>query len=527
MTERPAYLTHHILERSAKHYPDKEAIVDGKRRFDYKSFLEHAETIASVLLEQGIQRRDRVAFFIPKNFEQAAAIFGVSMAGGVFVPINPLLKPAQVRHILADCGVRFLITMATRWDGMEAVVSDVESLERVLLTDAPRRSEDPRLVPEVFSEMRKLDYQSPCIGEDLGAILYTSGSTGQPKGVMLSHRVLLGSSRISSLQLHICHEERILAVLPFSFDYGLNQLMIATDLGATVILLNFRFGNEIVKALKSEKATGLSAVPTIWAVLTHGTPSFKDCGFDDLRYVTNSGGALPTETVRAMREAMPKTDVYLMYGFTEAFRTAYLDPKDVDEHPTCMGGPLPETEVLVVSEEGKLCGPGETGYLMHRGPTISMGYWGKPEETASLIRDNPLLDKQRGADRVAFPGDLVRIGGDGRLYFLGRDNAMIKCQGFRVGPTEVEEVLMKSGVLAQAAVIGLPDPAADERVYAVVVPQGDEEPDKQKLRTHCARELPGFMIPYDIEFIADLPRLPRGKVDYKKLRAERVHKYKS
>ena len=514
------YLLHHLLARTAAARPDKEALVDKDRRFSFAELEAGARTLAARLAEAGIARRDRVAIYLDKSYEEAAAIFAASMADGVFVPINALLKPLQVGHIVSDCQVRFLVTTAARWEGLRDALEHLGTIERVFLVDEAK-GDDPRVLGRAFSGEAAFTPPEACIGEDLAAILYTSGSTGRPKGVMLSHRNLLAGSRIVSKYLGITSEDRILSILPFSFDYGLNQLVTAVEQGGTIVLLTFRFGDEIVRAIVKERVTGLAGVPTIWAVLTQAAPSIYKTKIETLRYVTNSGGAVPSETVKKLRETLPSTQVFLMYGLTEAFRSTYLPPSELDRRPTSMGKAIPECEIFLVDAEGKRCGPGEQGILVHRGPTVSLGYWNRPEETAHALRKNPLLSEHEGADVVCWSGDLVRMDEEGFFYFVGRNDAMIKSAGFRISPTEVEEVLMATKRLAQAAVIGVSDATMGERVHAVVVAAPDAPPEKEPLLAHAARELPAHMVPRDVEFVAELPRSPNGKIDYKRLKAER------
>lgn len=514
-------LLHHLLERSERAHPEKEAVVDRDRRLSYGRFAAAARTCAATLVEHGIRRRDRVAIYLDRTFEEAASIFGASMADAIFVPVNALLKPQQVGHIVDDCRVRFLITTRARWVDLVEGGVDLATVERIFLVDAEAPA-DPRVVPDLYGAELPFRPRGACVGEDLAAILYTSGSTGRPKGVMLSHRNLLAGSRIVCAYLGIRHEERILSILPFSFDYGLNQLITSVDKGATVVLFSFRFGDEIVRALVEERITGLAGVPTLWAVLTRGAPSFHKTRPESLRYLTNSGGAVPSGTVRRLREAWPHAELFLMYGLTEAFRSTYLPPSEIDRRPTSIGRAIPETEIFLLNASGERCGPGEPGTLVHRGPTVSMGYWNRPSETAQVLRRNPLIPEHEGADTVCFSGDLVRMDEDGYFYFIGRRDAMIKSSGYRISPTEVEEVLMATGKLAQAAVIGLPDPLAGERVHAVVVPAPGEGVSGDELLAECAVALPAHMVPRAVEVAGELPRSPNGKVDYQRLRAERI-----
>lgn len=512
------YLLHHLLDRAAAASADKEALVDGPRRLTYAELHAWARQAATWLAERGIRRRDRVGVLLDKSAEEAAAIFGASMAGGVFVPIHPSLKPPQVSHILADCEVRFLVTTAPRLEALTAAGARA-SVEHALLV--PHRADDAG--PHPLAQAHERAHRDACIGEDLAALLYTSGSTGRPKGVMLSHRNLLAGARIVSEYLAIGAEDRILSVLPLSFDYGLNQLTTSVSRRATLVLLrSFRFGDEIVKALAAERITGFAGVPTLWSVLAHSAPSLKKGPPPHLRYITNSGGALTPEISSKLRRLLPTTQIFAMYGLTEAFRSTYLPPDELERRPTSMGKAIPETEIFALHESGRACAPGEEGVLVHRGPTVSLGYWNRPDATAEVLRPNPLVAAHEGADLVCVSGDIVKMDEDGFFYFVGRRDGMIKCSGFRVSPTEVEEVLMASGLLAYVAVIGLVDPNVGERVHAVCVAAPGKERDAEALRARCVEALPLHMQPRDFEFVDELPRSPNGKVDHRALRAERT-----
>lgn len=517
------HLLHDLLQSKAR-LPDKQAIVDGDNSYSHGDLLQASTRCAGVLNDLGLQRGDRVAVFLPKSFAECWAIFGTSRADGVFVPINSLLRPQQVRHIVADCDARFLITDSRSWNALKGELGNVHSLMGVLLVDDYTDDSDMRLVPLAFDAPAQPPLACEAIGEDLAAILYTSGSTGRPKGVMLSHRNLLAGTRIVRTYLGITAQDRLLSVLPFSFDYGLNQLLTAMEQGATLVLLNFRFGNEIVDTLAKQQITGFAGVPTVWAIIAKSAKRIGKSDLSSVRYITNTGGAVPTETVGRLRDLLPTTNIFLMYGLTEAFRSTYLPPEELDRRPTSIGKAIPECEIFVLGPDGQRAAPGEPGILVHRGPTVSMGYWRRPEETANVIRSNPLRDPAEGCDLVCYSGDLVRQDEDGFFYFVARNDAMIKSSGYRISPTEVEEHLMGGGHFSQVAVIGLPDPVVGQIVHAIAVPTNSTLPVKEVLAL-CAGALPAYMVPRDIELIDALPVSPNGKVDYKTLVAERtVHK---
>lgn len=512
--------------------PAAEALVDlsGPRRtFDYRGIHGMACGCANLLRESGVRRGDRVAIYLPKSAEEAVAVFAASMAGGVFVIANALLVGHQVAHILNDCEAKFLITSRRNGERLRSEAVNVASLRCILLIDElpedGQADEDsaPHIVYGVMRQDGSSLGASSAIGEDLAGLLYTSGSTGKPRGVMLSHRNLMAGSRIVAEYLGIQASDRILSILPFSFDYGLNQWLTSVQNRATIVLFQYRFSSEVVKALAQESITGLAGVPLVWAGLTHHTSGLDKNGPATLRYITNSGGAVPTSTVRALRMLLPEVKIFLMYGLTEAFRATYLPPEEVDRRPNCIGKAIPETEILVINSEGRLCLPGEPGILVQRGPTVSLGYWGNPEKTREILRPHPLIPADKGGDTVCYSGDVVRMDEEGFLYFVGRADGQIKSQGYRISPTEVEEVLMASGRVQHAAVIGVPAADAGERVHAIVIPVNAANFDTEACLRYCAEQLPAYMTPKSLEVVAALPRTPNGKVDYQLLRAERVN----
>jgi len=336
---------------------------------------------------------------------------------------------------------------------------------------------------------------------------------------MLSHANVMAGSTIVSTYLGITSSERILAVLPFSFDAGLNQLMTAFQQGGTIILIQFVFAREIVQTLLKERITGLAGVPTLWSLLAQPNSTLRKTALPDLRYITNTGGAMPQTVLATLRGALPSTRVFLMYGLTEAFRSTYLPPQELDRRPTSMGKAIPDTEILLIKEDGTLCNPGEVGELVHRGPTVSMGYWGRPEDTARVLRPNPLLPRELGdCERVCYSGDLVKMDEDGFLYFIGRRDAMIKSSGFRISPTEVEEALFSSGKLRGVAAIGIPDEELGQTIKVFVVSKDGDPIDTEALLAHCGERLPRYMVPRAVEVLEELPKTTSGKVDYPALR---------
>jgi len=516
------YLIHHLLRTSSNRVPEKEALVNNGQRLTYREVARRVGGLAAGLQKAGLQRGDRVGVYLDPSVPQVLSIFGISQAGGVFVPVNQLLFPDQVVHIANDCKMLGLVTTAAKLASLASVLKNIPSLEFVVIVQSgsapnvPIRSHDF----EVLCAMEPIHpWRNLAIDKDLAAILYTSGSTGKPKGVMLSHANVIAGAAIVSKYLEITEAERILAVLPFSFDAGLNQLMTAFQQGGTLVLMTFVFAREIVQTLLKERITGLAGVPTLWSLLAQPNSTFHKQPMPALRYITNTGGAMPQSVLTTLRKIIPITKIFLMYGLTEAFRSTYLPPEELDRHPTSMGRAIPNTEILVVNEQGRSCKPGEVGELVHRGPTVSMGYWGQPELTARVLRPHPFLPSELGAEeKVCYSGDLVKMDEEGFLYFIGRRDAMIKSSGFRISPTEVEDVLFQTGEIRQAAVIGLPDEVLGQSIKAFVVPKDGVPIEASSLLEFCAGKMPRHMVPKTVEVLDELPKTSSGKVDYPALR---------
>jgi len=516
------FLLHHLLRTSTARNPGKEALVHGSERLCFSEVLSRVYSFASGLLAAGIQRGERVGIYLDAGIPQVISIFGVSQARAVFVPANGVLVPDQVAHIGRDCGIAALITSATKLESLLPVLSTIPSLRFLIVVDDTQHIDTP-LPKYSFETMIKADPDARLkdvgISKDLAAILYTSGSTGKPKGVMLSHSNLIAGASIVSTYLDITSADRILAVLPFSFDAGLNQLTTAFQKGATLVLINFVFAREIVDALAKENITGLAGVPTVWTLLTQPNSTLQKQKPPSLRYITNTGGAMPQAVLASLRSLLPETKIILMYGLTEAFRSTYLPYAELERRPTSMGKAIPDTEILVLDEHGRQCKPGEIGELVHRGPTVSMGYWGNPDATNRVLKPNPMLPLELGdVERVCYSGDLVKMDEDGYLYYVGRRDTMIKSSGYRLSPTEVEEVIFKSGHARHAAAIGVPDSLLGQAVKVFVVPKDGESVDTEQLLSFCMEHMPRYMVPKHLEIIQELPKTSSGKIDYPSLR---------
>lgn len=520
-------LIHQFIERSANTMPDASALLFKSAQVSYRELQTRIDQVANGLLALGIAAGERVAVYLPKQLETVYGIFGAAAAGACFVPVNPLLKPRQVAHILPHCNVRVLITSWQRLELLRPILTQCPDLHSIVLVDdAPANAPDP--TPQTLLTFAELcDIATTIaphrrIDTDMAAILYTSGSTGNPKGVVLSHRNMVAGALSVASYLNNSASDRLLAVLPLSFDAGLSQLTTAFSVGASAVLMDYLLPKDVIRAVEKYRVTGLAAVPPLWNQLC-GLP-WPTAAVQSLRYITNTGGAMPVATTRALRAALPDTLVYLMYGLTEAFRSTYLPPDQVDTRPESIGKAIPNADILVVNDQGDICGPNEPGELVHRGALVSLGYWNDPEKTAQRFRPSPGRPAEIPVTELAvWSGDQVMRDEQGYLYFISRKDDMIKTSGYRVSPTEVEEVVYTSGLVAGAAALGLPHAALGQAIALVVTARQADTPHaslEQDLLAHCRRELPNFMLPLAIIVRDALPHNQNGKIDRRALGEE-------
>jgi acyl-CoA ligase (AMP-forming) (exosortase A-associated) len=469
------------------------ALVERDRELSFAALEPEVARVAGSLRAEGVEPGDRVAIWLGKKLEWVIACLATMRAGGIAIPVNPVLKPAQVGHILQDSGAKLLLTNHGRADADAFTGTRMLTLE----ADWQRLAAGPPIAPGAIAT------------SELAAILYTSGSTGRPKGVMLSHANLVLGARSVIDYIGIGPDDRILCALPFSFDYGLNQLLTCLATGATAVLFDYLLPRDVPRAIARHAVTGLAGVPPLWMQLVDAEWPDDACR---LRYITNSGGRMPVALTRRLRALLPDTKIYLMYGLTEAFRSTYLDPALVDSHPESIGGAIPNAEVHVLRPDGSEAADGEPGELVHSGPLVAKGYWNDPERTALRFRPAPGASNFGGTS--VWSGDTV-VRRDGLLYFVGRDDEMIKTSGNRVSPTEIEEAAFNSGAIGAAVAFGIDDPALGQAIVLVATPAPGlaSAASEAMLRSALARELPAFMQPRRIVWRETLPRNPNGKID--------------
>ncbi|MGK2911941.1 MAG: acyl-CoA ligase (AMP-forming), exosortase A system-associated [Sphingobium sp.] len=486
----------HILLRGD---PARPALDGRSGHLDFAELEATLGHLAAWLHGFGLDPGDRVASWVAKGPVAALMPMAAARAGLVHVPANPLLKRAQLAHILADSGARLLIGTQARLDTLEAGDLPDDCHAHTESDTACAMTGGPTLPPSEVDP------------DTLAAILYTSGSTGKPKGVMLSHTNLwLGAAAVAQY-LKLQPEDRTLCVLPFSFDYGQNQLFSTWYAGGCVVPLDYLTPRDVIKSIERRGVTTLAGVPPLWVQLTE--LEWPRQVAEQLRRITNSGGALTPPLVRRLQALFPAADIYPMYGLTEAFRSTYLPPPLVDSHPDSMGSAIPFAEILVVRPDGMVTDDDEPGELVHCGPLVAHGYWRDSARTAERFRPAPAASAYGGM--AVWSGDTVRRDADGLLYFVGRDDAMIKSAGNRISPTEVEEAAVTVAGVAEAVALGVSDPRLGAAVRLLLRAEAgvDTAQLENDVRGHLKQELPNFMQPRDVRWVQAFPANANGKID--------------
>lgn len=513
----PVPLLHDYLIHSASHLGEKVALVCGKHRVTYGELEAQSNAIANHLVASGVERGDRVIIFADNTVETVVSFWAALKANAVVCIVNPLTKRDKLGYLLNDCQPSALITDKHLFPIFREPAQACPSLRRVIVSgpiDDAELAELPRAVR--WNEAGAASHDAPparrCIDIDLAAIVYTSGSSGDPKGVMLTHRNMLTACTSIASYLALREDEVILNVLPLAFDYGLYQMIMAFRTGARLVLeRSFAFPAQVLGLIADERVTGLPGVPTIFSTLA-GLRSIREHDLSSIRYVTNTGAALPMKHIRLLQDLFPEARIYSMYGLTECKRCTFLPPEDIDRKPMSVGIAIPNTEMWIVDERDRRVGPDVVGQLVIRGATVMQGYWGKPEATARKLKAGPLPGEQ-----VLYTGDYCRIDAEGYLYFVGRSDEIIKSRGEKVAPKEVENVLMDISGVREAAVIGVPDELLGEAIKAFVVIDQDETLSEKQIQKECQRRLESFMVPKCIVIVPSLPRTNTSKLDKRAL----------
>ena len=524
MVEFDPVLVHEWLRRSAKRFPKKVALICGQERWTYEALDQYSNFLALALLQMGLRRQDRVVILLDNSSETVISLYGTLKAGGVFIILAGSVKGLKLRYILGNSGARFLIAHTSKasvvddalredvlgcrliWVGHEPAVPDC-------LAGASVRWEDLFVTVPEQTEHDSTDMRFPrSIDVDLATLIYTSGSTGEAKGVMSTHYNMISAARSIIQYVGNQQDDVILNVLPLSFDYGLYQVIMAFMFGGTVVLeKSFLFLHSVLQHIAQERVTGFPIVPTIVAMLLK-MQDLKKYDLRTLRYMTNTGAALPVEHIRKLRNLLPHVTIISMFGLTECKRVSYLSPDELNRRPGSVGKAMPNCEVFVVDEQGHELRPGQTGELIIRGSNVMQGYWNDPEHTSCTYK--PGLYP---ADRILHSGDYFRTDEQGYLYFLGRKDDMIKSKGERISAKEVENCICSMDGVAEVAVLGVPDEILGQAIRAFIMPSSEARLTQEQALKYCSANMESFMVPKYVVFVDDLPRTPNGKINKKQL----------
>jgi long-chain acyl-CoA synthetase len=504
-----------FLKDSARRFGDKVALVAGGARLTYRDLDRASDRLAGALTARGIARGDRVVIFMDNCREAVIAIFAALKAGAVFSPINPSTKADKLAYVINNCRARALITQDKLRAAANAALAEAPSIALVVVAGAG----EPTVRGAVsFDAALAADLPlppAPGIDLDLAMLVYTSGSTGFPKGVMMTHGNVVAAATSITTYLENTPDDVILNVLPISFDYGLYQVLMAAKVGATLLLeQSFAFPQAILAKMQAERVTGLPLVPTMAAMILQ-MRDLTPGAFPHLRYVTNTAAALPPAHITRLQGLFPATRLYSMYGLTECKRCTYLPPEELARRPGSVGIAIPGTEAYVVDADGERAAPGETGELVIRGAHVMQGYWENPEATARALRPGPYP-----WEKVLYTGDLFRADADGFLYFVGRKDDIIKTRGEKVSPKEVENALYGLPGIREAAVVGVSDPILGLAIKAVVAADPGANLTAHDVIRHCARHLEDFMVPKMVEFRDALPKTESGKISRREVAAQ-------
>lgn len=500
-----------FLAAAAERLPEKAAIVSTARSVTFSELYQEALATAACLREFGIQAGDRVGICMEKSVDQVSVILGVLLANAVIVPILPRLKQSNIKHIIEN-------------SGMAAMVADAERLKEVA-----EFSDLTKLITghgELDSSLPNIPYMrrfvQPTlffnrIGNDNAAIIYSSGSTGRPKGILISHRNLTDGAHIVSEYLGTSEKDRIGCILSFNFDYGLNQIWQTLLKGATLYLHDLALPNDLFALIAKESITALPVMPVIITKIFDKRLKSAAGAYDlsSVRYVCSTGGRVSADMLSDLKTAFPKARIFSMFGLTEAFRSTYLDPDKLDTHPTSIGKAIPDCQVLVLDEHGEECPPGVVGELVHRGATVTKGYWRDPENTTRVFRTHPRFP----GETLVFSGDRVVRDEDGYLYFVARGDEMIKTKGFRVSPTEVEAEVTRHENIVDAVAFAVPNIAVGEDIACAYTTVDGKPLPEHTLTLYLKTNLPSHMVPaYLLHFDAFPITGNAGKLDRKTIK---------
>ena len=498
-------LIHRFLEDNVEKFPYKDALIYFGGRLTYIELEKAANRLSNRLIENGIKPGDRVGILIEPLINYAIAYFAILKAGAIAVGLNTQGTARNFKSILRDCEVSGLIIQNRLIQALNEIHADIPSLKYVIgdggcdgLT-GKLRSESWLAIQMTGDHKRPNIEQKP---ESPAQIIYTSGTTGDPKGVTLSHNNLTANTDSIVQYLHLEHEDKVMAILPFFYSYGNSLLLTHMRVGGSIVMdTRFAYPNVVLDVMSQERVTGFSGVPSTFAILMHKS-NIHNYRFEHLRYITQAGGPMTPALTEKIMKAMPHLKIYIMYGQTEASaRLSYLEPDMLLKKLGSIGKAIPGVTLTVKNDQGNVCKTGEVGEIVAAGDNIMLGYWKKPGETAQVVKADGL-----------HTGDLAKTDDEGYLYIVSRKSDMIKSGAHRISPKEIDEILAEHEAVQESAVVGVPDEILGEALKAVIVLRQGAKATVRDMLKHCRANLPAFKVPKYIEFRDSLPKTSSGKI---------------
>ncbi|GMQ79951.1 MAG: AMP-binding protein [Thermodesulfobacteriota bacterium] len=505
-------MIHNLLEKAATDFPHKEAVVCGSRRFLYKELEEAANKLARFLSDNGVNSGDRIGIFSNKIAEEIIAIFAILKINCVFVQINPQFLENHLSHVISNCDIRILFVSNAKTKILERAYKKKCPIKLIISLSAEidlNRHAFRKVVclGDILKKSSKsTKVPSDSDNNDIASIIYTSGSTGMPKGIIVTNNILYTSTVASTEVLGNRHDDRLISTAPFAFDGALSQLLTMFFVGGTIVLQHSNFPKDIVNTLIQEKITGFHAVPSLWIMLLQNYSPFSKNEYPQLRYISFIGESFPERYLGKLKKILGNTRIYAMYGTTEAFRSTYLPPEDLEKKPQSIGKPFPGVNVTIVDKQNNICPTGEIGEIVHKGVFISPGYWNDEEHTKETFKNGSL-----------YTGDLGKMDKEGYLYFVGRMDGMIKTSGYRVSPEEIERCIYQIEGIKETVVLGVPDDEVGNKVKVIAVCKDGVTLKPREIINHCRSRLPNYMVPGIVQFQEKLPKTATNKVNRSEL----------
>jgi len=500
-----------LLDKAVQTHGDKTALVFNDESINYTQLFAKVNQVAFYLNELDLPKQSRIGIYSNKGIEQVVAILAILSTDYMLVPLTKMLKSEQIEYIINDCNIKCIITDKLKLESIEEINFDGH------IISYETTNKDQASFEEIYKYYNK-PYHCDINGHNNALITYSFGMTGTPKGIVVSHRNLIDSARVVAKYLHLEQDDVISGLLTFNLDYGLNQIFCALYKKATLALHRFILPEDFFNHVINDKVTVIPLMPIDLSQMfdedLHRVPSAEL--FDHVKTITSSGGNVTAKMIKDCKKTFHKADFYSMHGLTEAFRSTYLDPSQVQIRPDSIGKAIPDVELFVINEQGKECGVREVGELIHRGGYIYRGFWNAPQQNAQrfksvqILKDVIDLEGQLTEEIVVATGDYVYKDEEGYFYFVSRHDDMIKTRGYRVSPFEIESVVARNiSQIDQCAVFGVQNELIEEEI--VMVYSASSEISSEEILFELKRHLASYMIPSRVIYKRSLPLVQSDK----------------